>query len=161
MKQIADPGKVVCYFRVGSPACSSGIFNLYHMKQINLFGAEFEPSDDSKYSKKIKAPIYEPKNRKPHPIELCDTSKANRLINEIKNANIPEDDKKFLIEAAKRHNVFNYELIADYYAHSPKEVQQLMEHSALVIIDFEKAIEYGYIKLSDEISNQYMTHYGK
>ena len=128
------------------------------MKQIGLFGDELN-FDDQKYISKIKAPDYEPKNIKPHVLELIDSSKSNRLINEINNSDIPEDEKKFLIEAAKRHTVFNYERIADYYAHSNKEVQNLMEKSALVIIDFEKAISLGYIQLCENIKQQYLTEY--
>ena len=40
-------------------------------------------------------------------------------------------------------------------------MQQLMERSALVIIDFEKAIELGYVNLCKEISNQYLQEYGE
>ena len=36
-----------------------------------------------------------------------------------------------------------------------------MEKSALVIIDFEKAIQLGYVKLSEEIKNQYLQEYGE
>jgi hypothetical protein len=132
------------------------------MKQTNLFGQEFSPNkEEQKYSSKIEAPIYEPKNIKPHILELCDKSKTNRLISEIEVSNLPEDEKIFLIDAAKRHSVFNYEKIADYYAHSSKEMQHLMERSALVIIDFEKAIQYGYVKLCDEIRKQYLEEYGQ
>lgn len=132
------------------------------MKQINLFGQEFAPNqDEQKYSSKIEAPIYEPKNTKPHLIELCDKTKTHRLIREIENSNLPYDEKMFLIDAARRHNVFNYEKIADYYAHSSKEMQELMERSALVIIDFERAIQLGYVKLCDEIREQYLTEYGE
>ena len=36
------------------------------MKQINMFGNEFqEDESEKKYSSKIEAPIYEPKNKKP------------------------------------------------------------------------------------------------
>jgi len=129
------------------------------MKQFDLFGKEFEVKLDDKYTSKIKAPIYEPKNKKPHPLELFDNSKTKRLIQEIENSNIEDLEKRFLIEAAKRHTVFNYSKIADYYAHSSKEMQDLIEHSALVIIDFEKAIQYGYIKLNDEITNQFLNEY--
>lgn len=131
------------------------------MKQINLFGQEFAPNkDDQKYTSKIETPIYEPKNKKPHVLELFDDSKTKRLIKEIKTSNLPEPEKLFLIESAKRHTVFNYEKIADYYAHSSKEMQTLMEKSALVIIDFEKAIELGFVKLCDDIRKQYMEEYG-
>lgn len=117
-----------------------------------------EIDDQKKYSTKIETPIYEPKNKKPEIIELVDLTKSKELIKEIINSDIPNDEKNFLIEAAKRHSVFNYEKAADYYAHSPKKVQDLMEKSALVIIDFGKAIEYGYVKLCDEIRNRYLEH---
>lgn len=132
------------------------------MKQINLFGEEFAPKEENKkYSSKIEAPIYEPKYKKPHILELYDKQKTTRLIREIEQSNIPIDEKLFLIEAARRHTVFNYEKIADYYAHSSKDVQNLMERSALVIIDFEKAIQLGYVKLCDEIRKQYLEEYGE
>jgi hypothetical protein len=132
-----------------------------NMKQVNLFGNDhLEKEEDKKYSSKIEAPIYEPKNVKPHLLELLEDSKTKRIIREIQTSNVSEDEKTFLIEAAKRHNVFHYEKIADYYAHSSKEMQHLMERSALVIIDFNKAIEYGYIRLCDDIKSQYMEEYG-
>jgi hypothetical protein len=132
------------------------------MKQINLFGQEFAPNqDEQKYSSKIEAPIYEPKNQKPNIFELFDKTKTHRLMKEIENSNLPYEEKNFLLDAARRHTIFNYEKIADYYAHSSPEMQRLMEKSALVIIDFEKAIEYGYVKLCDEIRTQYLTEYGE
>jgi hypothetical protein len=67
----------------------------------------------------------------------------------------------FLVDAARRHTVFNYEKIADYYANSSKDMQQFMERSGLVIIDFEKAIEYGYVKICEDIKNQYLEEYGE
>ena len=130
------------------------------MKQFDMFGDELTPKGEEKYTSKIKAPIYEPKNRKPNVFELMDTYKTNRLITEIKNSNVTNNEKLFLIEAAKRHTVFNYRAIADYYAHSNSEMQSLMEHSALVIIDFEKAIQFGYIKLSEEMTQQYLSETG-
>jgi len=132
------------------------------MKQVNLFGQEFAPKqEDQKYSLKIESPIYEPKNKKPHILELCDKSKTHRLIKEIEASNLDYDEKMFLLDAARRHNVFNYEKIADYYANSSKEMQHFMERSALVIIDFEKAIEYGYVQLCDDIRKQYLEEYGE
>jgi len=129
------------------------------MKQTLMF----EPikEENNKYSSKIEAPIYEPKNKQPHILELFDATKTKRLVNEIKNSGLPEDEKQFLIRAAQRHTIFNYEKCADYYAHASKEMQHLMERSALVIIDFEKAIEYGYIKLCDDIKTQYLEEYGE
>lgn len=132
------------------------------MKQTNLFGQEFAPDKESlKYSSKIETPIYEPKNKKPHIMELCDKSKTHRLMVEIERSNLSYEEKVFLIDAARRHNVFNYEKIADYYSQSSPEMQKLMERSGLVIIDFEKAIEYGYVKLCEEIRKQYLEEHGE
>lgn len=53
------------------------------MKQTNLFRDEARQDEgENKYSSKIEAPIYEPKNKQPHILELADTTKATRLINE-------------------------------------------------------------------------------
>lgn len=132
------------------------------MKQINMFGTEFQKDEsENKYSSKIEAPIYEPKNKKPHLLELYDKSKTLRLQRQIENSSLNLEEKKFLIEASNRHTVFNYEKIADYYSHASKEMQDLMENSALVIIDFEKAIQLGYVRLSDEIRTQYLEEYGE
>jgi hypothetical protein len=123
-------------------------------KQANLFGQSEQT--DTIYSKNIKAPTYEPSNKKPHLIELLDSTKTKQLIREIEDSTAEPEEKAFLIEAARRHSVFNYEKIADYYAHSPIEVQHLMERSALVIIDFEKAIHNGFVKLCEKIKEQYI-----
>ncbi len=123
------------------------------MKQKVLF----KEDKNYKYSQATEKPIYSPKNKKPHIIELVNKSKTNRLITEIINSNVSNEEKDFLIMAAGRHNVFNYALIADYYAHSGKEMQQLMEHSALVIIDFEQAIELGFVQLSKNIKEACLT----
>ena len=60
---------------------------------------------------------------------------------------IPDDVKRFLRLAAARHIVFNYGKIADYYAHADKELQELMEASALVIIDINNALAEGFARL--------------
>jgi hypothetical protein len=83
------------------------------MKQGNLFGEEFEKKNETQYTSKINIPIYEPKNAKPHILELFDDRKTKRIIREVKNSNLPEEEKQFLIEAAKRHTVFNYQKIAE------------------------------------------------
>lgn len=123
-------------------------------RQVNLFGQSEQT--DTTYSKNIKAPTYEPSNKKPHLLELVDTAKTKQLIKEIEESRAEPEEKAFLIEAARRHSVFNYEKIADYYAHASVDVQHLMERSALVIIDFEKAIQNGFVRLCEKIKEQYI-----
>ena len=111
--------------------------------------------DDNIYTRKIEAPTYEPKNLKPKPNELYETKKVEELIEKIQALKLHKTEQAFLIYAAYRHTVFDYSKIADFYAHSNKEVQELMEDSALVIIDFNKAIEKGYVKLTKDIAAAY------
>lgn len=105
------------------------------------------------YTGKVEIPIYEPTGDQPLLIELIDTDKQEQLNRKIDAADIPEDVKTFLKVAATRHVVFNYAAIAEYYAHASKDVQALFEDSALVIIDYDKAIENGYVKLAESISS--------
>ena len=114
---------------------------------------------EQKYTPKVEAPIYEPSHTKPHLETLCDTTKTRRLIREIDGSCLPESEQVFLRAAAWRHAVFHYERIADYYAHATPEMQHLIEQSALVIIDFNSAIERGYVRLCDEIRTQYLEEY--
>jgi hypothetical protein len=118
---------------------------------MNLFDMNIEEIVDDKYTKKVNIPQYLPKNTKPSIMELCNDTKTNQLIQDIRQSNVTDEEKQFLINAAKRHLVFNYSKIADYYAHSNKEMQELMEKSALVIIDIDDAIANGYVKLSKNI----------
>lgn len=99
----------------------------------------------------IKSPIYEIQGDCPELSELVYETKFDELDEKIDNADIPEDVKRFLKIAATRHFQFDYGKIAEYYAHADKEVQELMEMSALVIIDYHKAIEYGYAKFTKAI----------
>ena len=105
-----------------------------------------------KYSKNIKSPVYSPKQDKPPPIsELIILEKYNSLVTEIKNKKLSKEMETFLILSASRHIKFNYENIAEFYCHQNKEVQDLMEQSALIIIDFNKAIDNGFVKLTEEL----------
>jgi hypothetical protein len=123
-------------------------------------GEDGSGGDGDGYSKKVEAPIYEPKNEKPAVVDLFDMGRTNQLMTDIRAAGLKPEDEAFLIQAANRHCVFNYQRIADYYAHSDERVQKLMEDSALIIIDFDKAIELGYVKLSEEIAEQYRKEHG-
>ena len=116
-----------------------------------LFETKVELDIDDRYSTSVKVPHYLPSKVKPNLYELVDKTKYTELVREINTADIPDDVKEFLKVAATRHYVFNYSKIADYYSHASKDIQKLMEKSALVIIDFDDAIANGYVKLSETI----------
>ena len=81
------------------------------------------------------------------------TAKTQALIEEIEASKVSPDEKEYLIEAAHRHTVFSYEDAAEYYCHAGPEMQDLMEKSALVIIDIGKAMEYGFVEFHEAIKD--------
>lgn len=123
--------------------------------QFETYDEEIEEEDEN-YTRKIEAPIYEPTGEKPKIKDLVDQDKVKELIEKIENSKIKKQDKEFLKLAAYRHYVFDYSKIANYYAHSDKDVQELMEDSALIIIDFNKAIESGFIELTEDIKSNFI-----
>ena len=124
------------------------------MKQITFI--EQDDSAPKKYTASIGSPLYIPGDQKPHILELCENSRVRSLLNDIDNSTLDLEQKIFLSRAAQRHMVFNYERIADYYAHAEPEMQRLMEASALVIVDIDQAIELGYVSLCKEIRRLHM-----
>ena len=106
---------------------------------------------DTKYSRAISIPQYEVKGDRPFIEELYSNEKVIKLLEHIKKSGVSDSEKKFLTIAAYRHYVFNYSRIAEYYASASKEMQELMEESALVIIDIDDAIKNGYVKYSKRI----------
>ena len=111
------------------------------------------PESDEQYTKKIEIPQYEPTQEQPPTLgEMFDRTKYNELVEQIDRSDIPEDVKEFLRYAASRHIVFNYQNIAEFYAHADAETQALMEDSALVIIDFNDAMQKGFVDLQSKIS---------
>lgn len=113
------------------------------------------------YTQKIEIPEYTPKQKTPPPIDtLSNGVKAQQLVAKIDASKAPDEVKAFLRLAAMRHVVFDYALIAEYYAHAPAAIQDLMEQSALVIIDFKKAIANGFVVMSEEIAELYAKQEG-
>ena len=122
------------------------------MNAVGLFDSVLS-EEDNKYTSKISIPQYLPKAECPNIYDLVGTKKYDELMTEIETSSVSEEQKDFLRRAATRHLEFNYSRIADYYAHQNKEMQELMEKSALVLIDFDDAIANGYVRFSKRIEN--------
>lgn len=117
----------------------------------NDFDDVINDIDDNVYTDKIEIPKYEIKGEKPNLSELVNKNKVDDLIKKINSSKLDIKEKDFLLIAASRFFVFDYGKIAEYYSHSEKEVQELFEMLALVIIDFNKAISNGFIDFVDEV----------
>lgn len=129
---------------------------MFKQPTLDIFDSNEEALIESAYTKKVSVPVYTPSYQKPSVHELFDHTKTLKLVQRINESNVTDEEKKFLTYAAYRHTVLNFAKIADYYAHSSAELQDLMEQSALVIVDFDKAIENGFATLNNELSNQYL-----
>jgi hypothetical protein len=110
--------------------------------------------ETNQYTGKIQAPIYKPTLPKPPAIgELFAAEKQRQLTADIDAAEgVTDEERQFLRMAALRHVVFDYQNIAEFYAHASAPMQRLMEKSALVIIDFDKAIENGFVKMANDLA---------
>ena len=106
-------------------------------------------ADENPYQVKTDSIQYEPNPVPPNISELVNDS---NLIAEIEESNLELAEKRFLTLAAYRHLKFNYKKIADFYCEASPECQELIEKSALVIIDFNDAIKNGYVKFSKQLS---------
>lgn len=114
-----------------------------------LFASE---CDSGIYSKSMKHIQYVPTMREKVSAESCyNVKKYQELKEEIQQKYLPKDIKKMLLLAATRHIVFNYQLLAEFYTQAEKDVQELMEKSGLVIIDFDDAMENGYVELTETL----------
>lgn len=108
--------------------------------------------DSGIYSKSMKHIQYVPTMREKVSAESCyNIKKYEELKKEIQEKDLPKDIKKMLLLAATRHIVFNYQLLAEFYSQAEKDVQELMEKSGLVIIDFDDAMENGYVELTETL----------
>lgn len=132
--------------------------------QQDLFGnikKEENNEKDSKYNAKIEIPHYEIKGKKPRIEELYDDNKTLELQKRIKRSNIKDKELEYFLNlCCYRFLEFNYSNIAEYYAHTDKKTQELMEELALVIIDFNKAVSNGFVEYTEKMKNIIQKYYG-
>ena len=110
-----------------------------------------DDTEESFYTEKTEIPQYQPTGENVSLSDCFEDDKYKELLEKINNSSVTDDEKRFLICAATRHYRFTYKKIAEYYAQASEEMQDLMEQSALVIIDYNDAIKYGYSKLRKKI----------
>lgn len=113
-----------------------------------IAGEGSAPPAEDVYTKKIVVPTYEPSGPCPPVADLYDEAVTASLVAEIVQAELPDDVRAYLLAAATRHTKFNFRSAAEFYAHATPEVQRLMERSALVLIDFDAAVENGFVRLT-------------
>ena len=110
---------------------------------------------ENPYTGKVNIPQYEPTGEDVKLGDLVDESKTEELLDEIEKSGVSDEEKDFLRKAAQRHLAFNYKRVAEYYANASEEMQELMEKSALVIIDYDDAIAYGFTRLDASVKEMF------
>ena len=111
------------------------------------------PEGDDTYTKKVEAPIYTPSEKEAKLSDMFDNKRVKALLKKIEGAKIEDEQlKDFLISSAYRFIQFRFDKIADYYARcKDRKVKDLMEEMALIIIDYDKAVELDYVKTFNSI----------
>lgn len=99
----------------------------------------------------VEIPIYEPSKEKPEIDKLIDKSEYETLIGKIDKSKCSEDLKELLKIRASFFVDFDFQKIADYYAHSDNDTKEIMEDLGLVILTPKKALEKGIIELRDTL----------
>lgn len=124
-------------------------------------GPAAETQDDRNiYTGRIITPVYEITGECPEAEELVDRTRAESLLEEIdQTPGLPDNVRDFLRIAAMRHYVLHFDRIAEFYAHAAPPVQRLMENSCLVIIDYDRAIELGYVQMARALADEYDREY--
>lgn len=112
------------------------------------------------YTGRIITPVYEITGECPEAEEPVDRTGAESLPEEIdRTPGLPDNVRDFLRIAAMRHYVLHFDRIAEFYAHAAPSVQRLMENSCPVIIDYDRAIELGYVQMARAPADEYDREY--
>lgn len=115
-----------------------------------------DEENDNNYSRKIEAPDYEPTGRNVQVSELYDDSKTQRLIAEINAMKVNAEIKKMLVAGAQRFTRFDFRNVAEWYSQQEDEsVKAMMRKMAMVIVDFDEAVENGFVRLCEELIKEY------
>lgn len=104
------------------------------------------------YTRERNLPRYEVVGERPRIDELYDESKTRELRERIEAADLEPELRAYLLAAAARHTRFNYRKAAEFYPHAEREVQELMEESALIIIDLDDAIQRGFVRFTEVLA---------
>jgi len=123
-------------------------------------------SDDGsgiEYVNTAQIPIYEPPadGRVPEPDELVvNCEEVDALVELVEALDVPEEYRRVFRLAAYRFARIDFRRMADYYALADPAVRDVMERLALVIVDVDRAIEVGLIKLTNRLREILLDEHG-
>ena len=150
-----DTGSEALQQMIAATAAQAGLYESLSDANVEVSESGDDDAGVNPYTDKVEVPPYAKIGDKPELSQCYDEEYCLKLLKEIEEANLSESEKHFLRAAAYRHVVFNFQEIANYYAHSEADVQQLMEDSALVIVDLDAAIKNGWTRLGQALDAAY------
>lgn len=100
-------------------------------------------SSDYKELLDVSIPYYTPSERCPLTEELADLSEVEKLKDIVDDLECEDGLKRLLWARASFFADFDFQKIADYYAHSDKKVQEVMKKLGLVIVIPKEAYDMG------------------
>lgn len=119
--------------------------NEWDKEKLEEWGLPIKIAGNSDYKEllDVSIPYYEPDEKKPDLDKLADFSDFDELNKAIDGLELEEGLEKLLRARTAFFVDFNFQKIADYYAHSDKDTQEIMKKLGLVIVIPKEAYEMG------------------
>lgn len=119
--------------------------NEWDKEKLEEWGLPLKIASNSDYKEllEVTIPYYEPDEDKPDEAVLADFSDFDKLNDKITKSGVKGVLEKLLRARAAFFTDFDFQKIADYYAHSDKDVQNLMKELGLVVVIPRDAYDLG------------------
>ena len=105
------------------------------------------------YSTKI---FYEPIGLNVTLSDAIKTNEVDRLLKLISESKLSDEEKKLLSYTAYRFTEIRFDYLAEIYSKSKsEELKKIFEELLLVVIDYDKAIERGFVQIDEAIAEAF------
>lgn len=119
--------------------------NEWDKNKLEEWGLPLKIASSSDYKEllEVSIPYYTPAEICPNLDDLADLSEVDELDDMILKLKCPDGLKRILRARSAFFTEFNFQNIADYYAHADKDTQAAMRRLGLVIVMPKEAYEKG------------------
>ena len=119
--------------------------NEWDKEKLEEWGLPLKIASESDYKEllDVSIPYYTPSDVKPSEEALWSSEDYKNLLDDIEKTKCAESLKEMLKARAAFFVDFDFQKIADYYAHSDEKTQELMKKLGLVIVIPKEAYDMG------------------
>lgn len=127
--------------------------NEWDADQLEDWGVDIPKDETESYQDMIdfEIPTYEPADQQPALSECYDDSQTSELLAKIDELDASDELKRMLRARAGFFTDFNFQKIADYYAHSDEPIKSIMKDLGLVIVQPREAFERGILQFRKDL----------